>query len=66
MPEALAAVTAPFFLNTGFNDAIFSNFVSGRGCSSVSITLSPFLDFIVIGAISCENMFFSFALPHAV
>lgn len=38
IPEALAAVTTPSFLKTGLSVDIFSRDVSGRGCSSVSIT----------------------------
>lgn len=38
MPEALAAVTTPSFLKTGRREEIFSREVSGRGCSSVSMT----------------------------
>lgn len=38
IPEALAAVTTPSFLNTGLRADILSRDVSGRGCSSVSMT----------------------------
>ena len=38
IPEAFAAVTTPSFLKTGRRVDIFSREVSGRGCSSVSMT----------------------------
>ena len=55
-PIALAAVTTPSFLNTGFKFDNFSTVVSGFGCSSVSTTFSPFRLFTSIGAISCSNI----------
>ena len=53
IPEALPAVTEPFFLKAGRNPANFSGVVPFFGYSSVSNTIgSPLLCGISIGIIS--------------
>ena len=53
MPEELPAVTVPSVRNTGRSWASFSGVVSGRGCSSRSMTVgSPFGCGITTGTIS--------------
>ena len=51
-PEALPAVTVLPSPLTGLSLARASAVVSARGCSSVSITVSPFLPLITTGTIS--------------
>ncbi|MNY44539.1 hypothetical protein D3C86_1795740 [compost metagenome] len=52
MPEALPAVTVLPSPLTGLSLARASGVVSGRGCSSLATTVSPFLPLITTGTIS--------------
>ena len=59
-PEALPAVTVPFFRNAGLSLAKPSNVVSGRGCSSVATSNgSPLRCGICTGITSLANKPFS-------
>ncbi len=49
--EELAAVTVPSLRKAGFSVGIFSR-LALKGCSSLSMTVSPFLPDTVTGAIS--------------
>mmetsp|Transcript_2230 Transcript_2230/g.8617 ORF Transcript_2230/g.8617 Transcript_2230/m.8617 type:complete len:313 (+) Transcript_2230:611-1549(+) len=56
MPEALAAVTVPFFLNTGGSLAMASTVAFTRGVSSRTMSMAPFfLSLTDTGAISASN-----------
>src|SRR5947199_242097 len=52
MPDALPGVTVPFFSNRATSLASASGVESGRMCSSLSTTTSPFFVFTVTGTIS--------------
>ena len=56
MPDALPAVTVPSLLKAGFSLASFSRSGVRWGYSSVSKTVSPFVEWIVIGTISFLNL----------
>ncbi len=55
IPEALAAVTVPSFLNAVRRVAIFSMLVSGLGCSSRVTSSSPLRVFTLTAVISFLN-----------
>mmetsp|Transcript_22680 Transcript_22680/g.59273 ORF Transcript_22680/g.59273 Transcript_22680/m.59273 type:complete len:323 (+) Transcript_22680:143-1111(+) len=55
MPDALAAVTVPAFLNDDGSFAIDSGVESGLGCSSTSKRVSPRRDLMVTGASSAAK-----------
>ena len=57
IPEALPAVTVPFFLNTGFNLDSVSKFIPSLGCSSLLKLISAFFDLILKSIISSLNLF---------
>ena len=56
VPEALAAVTTPFFLKTGGSLAMPAGVTSGLGCSSTVSSTIPFFVFMGIGTISSVNL----------
>ena len=55
MPDALPAVTVPFFSNRATSFCKISSVVSARMCSSLSTVISPFFVFTVTGTISSLN-----------
>ncbi|MCY1442652.1 hypothetical protein D9M71_590290 [compost metagenome] len=62
-PEALPAVTVLPSPLTGFSLVSASRVVSGRRCSSASITVSPFLPLITTGTISSAKKPSAWARP---
>jgi hypothetical protein len=57
--DALAAVTVPSFLNTGFNPGILSNFTALNSSSSATMVIAPARPGISTATISSWNNPFS-------